>query len=334
MASAMTKREQVQAALRGEPVDRVPGGMWGHDLLREWTPEGLAAWTLEGYRAYDWDFIKVNPRATYYAEAWGSRYEPSGNAYDQPRLIDPAIKTAADLHYIKPLDVHQGPFAEHLEGLRLIGEGLAGEAPLAQTVFCPISVINRLTGSDIEKTRGFMHEAPADLHLALASVTKTLGDYAVACIEEAGADGIFFATVEWATHDTVSEAEYCEFGRPYDLQVLARVQQASFNVLHDCRENNMLDLLLDYPVHALNWADTSPGNPTLEQVQVMTDKAVMGGVNRDTTLSKGTPEQVMAEVRAAVQQTDGRRFLLGPNCSVLPGTPDANYRAIREALGS
>ncbi|MFQ5880753.1 MAG: uroporphyrinogen-III decarboxylase, partial [Dehalococcoidia bacterium] len=65
----MTKRQRVFAALEGDEVDRVPVSAWGHDFLREWSAEGLALATLDAYRNYDWDFIKVNPRATYYAEA-------------------------------------------------------------------------------------------------------------------------------------------------------------------------------------------------------------------------------------------------------------------------
>ena len=38
----MNKRERVDAALRGQPVDRVPISFWGHDYLREWSAEGLS----------------------------------------------------------------------------------------------------------------------------------------------------------------------------------------------------------------------------------------------------------------------------------------------------
>ena len=65
--SGMSKRERVMAALQGGAVDHVPVSFWGHDFLREWSPEGLAAAMLESVQTYDYDFLKVNPRATYYA---------------------------------------------------------------------------------------------------------------------------------------------------------------------------------------------------------------------------------------------------------------------------
>ncbi len=51
--SGMSKRERVMAALRGDAVDRAPVSFWGHDFLREWSAEGLAAAMLESVRTFD-----------------------------------------------------------------------------------------------------------------------------------------------------------------------------------------------------------------------------------------------------------------------------------------
>ena len=75
--ATMSKKERVRAAIAGREVDHVPVSMWGHDFLREWSSEDLAAQTAESYRANDWDFIKLNPRSTYFAEAWGNQYQRS-----------------------------------------------------------------------------------------------------------------------------------------------------------------------------------------------------------------------------------------------------------------
>jgi uroporphyrinogen decarboxylase len=161
-------------------------------------------------------------------------------------------------------------------------------------------------------------------------VAETLAAYAKACLD-AGASGVFFATVEWATHDNATAEQYQEFARPYDLQVLAAIADADLNVLHVCRKNNMLDSLLDYPVHVFNWASRQPGNPSLKDVLKKTEKAVMGGVAVET-MREGTPEKVTEEVKEARAQTKGRRFLLAAGCSIPPQTPEANLRAALEAL--
>jgi len=326
----MNKRERVMAALAGQPVDRVPASFWGHDFLREWSPRGLADAMLESFRRYDWDYMKVNPRATYYAEAWGCRYRPPGEATRGPETADFVLKSVGDLEKIKPVDIGRGPFGEQLEALRLIGQALSGEAPFIQTVFSPLAVVGRIANGDIEAVRRYMREAPQALHDALAAVADTLAAYGRACLD-AGGSGIFFATVDWGTYDNATAEQYQEFGRPYDLRVLEAVQGAEMNVLHVCRPRNMFDLLADYPVHAINWAAGEPGNPSLMGGLARSERAVMGGV-AVTTVAQGTPERVAAEVRQALAETGGRRFLLAPGCSIPPQTPEANLLAVRSSL--
>jgi uroporphyrinogen decarboxylase len=330
--AAMTKWERVRAALAGQEVDRVPAGFRGHDYIREWTPQGLADATLERARRCDWDFIKVNPRATCYAEAWGSTHKPSGDAARGPLLVDYVLKAAADLDKIGVLDVQQGPLGEQLQALRLIGEGLGGSTPFVQTVFSPLSVIGWLAGLDLAVVRRMMRENGEALHSALSAVTETLAAYARACLD-AGASGIFFATVDWGTYDSATKEQYEEFGRPYDVPVLAAVAEGEMNILHVCRRNNMLESLLDYPVAVFNWAAEQSGNPSLADILKKTDKAVMGGI-AVSTMSGGESEQVVAEVEEALAQTEGRRFMLAAGCSIPPQTPEANLRAALAALSS
>lgn len=328
MVSSMIKRERVCAALKGEPVDRVPVSAWGHDFRREWSAQGLAEATLEAYRRYDWDFIKLNPRATYYAEDWGARYQPSGQPNQPPQLIEPAVSSTADLSRLRLLDVTKGAYGEQLAALSLVVQS-AGEAPVIQTVFSPLAVMSRLAGST-QVVQGLMQEAPRQLESALAVIADTLAAYARACLER-GAAGIFFASVEWGSRDNISPKEYDRFARPYDLRVLYAVAAASFNVLHVCRPNNLLDGLLDYPVAAFHWAAHHESNPRLADVLSRTDKAVMGGVAHEATLASGSPQAVAAEAAAAIEQTGGRRFLLAPSCSIDPQTPEANLHALRGA---
>jgi len=331
----LTKRERVFATLRGAEVDYIPVSAWGHDFLREWSAEGLAEATLEAYRRYDWDFIKVNPRASYYAEDWGCRYQPSGRADAPPQTLATAVNSAAELRGLRPLDPTQGAYGEQLAALRLIRDGLAsagGEAPFIQTVFSPLAVASRLAGSH-EPIRRYMEEAPQDLEAALATIAETLAAYASACLD-AGADGIFFAGVEWGSRNYISSEQYNRFGRPFDLRVLEAVRGAPFNLLHVCRNNNMLTDLLDYPVHAFHWATTGADNPSLTDILARTDKAVMGGVSHDSTILSNRPDDVAAEARAAIDATGGRRFLLAPGCSIAPTTPEANLRAMIAAARS
>jgi uroporphyrinogen decarboxylase len=328
MTVAMSKPERTFAALRGDDVDRVPVSAWWHDFPREWSAEGLAEATLEAYRTYDWDFVKVNPRACYYGEAWGARYQQSGQPLQQPKLIEPGIASPDDLRRIGSLDVTQGALGEQLEALSLIAKQLNGEAPVVQTIFSPLASMSRITGST-KYVQKLMREAPDALLAALAPISETLAAYAAACLQR-GASGIFFATVEWGSADIISLEDYDRFARPFDMKVLDAVQDAPFNVFHVCRDNNHLTRLLDYPVHAYQWASCSPTNPSLSDIASKTDKGLIGGVNHLRTILEGSPSDVTAEARDALEQLS-QRFLLAPECSIEPQTPPENIRAMVEA---
>jgi len=178
-----------------------------------------------------------------------------------------------------------------------------------------------------------MNEAPDALHSALSAITETLAQYARACID-AGTDGIFFATTEWATPDACTWQEYEAFGRAYDLPVLEPVRGAPFNILHVCRPRNMLEMLLDYPVAAVNWAVHDEGNPSFADIMKKTDKAVMGGLDQHGALLNGVVDVVRGQAGDARRETGDRRFLLAPGCSISPETPPENVHAAVEAARS
>ncbi|MDO8617210.1 MAG: uroporphyrinogen decarboxylase family protein [Dehalococcoidia bacterium] len=326
----VTKSDRVFAALRGESAsggDRVPVSAWWHDFAREWSPQGLAAATLEAYRRYDWDYIKVNPRASYYAEDYGARFQ--SHEHRQPDLLQPGVGSAEDVRRLRPLDATQGAYGEQLEALRLIARELRGEAPFIQTVFSPLAVISRTAGS-AKFVQRLMRENPDELLAGLEAVTQTLAAYARACLD-AGAAGIFFATVEWGSADNITPGDYDRFARPFDLRVLAAAAGAPFNVFHVCRANNHLLRLLDYPVAAFHWDARAPGNPSLAEALERTERAVMGGVSHEGAMGGNDPALVEAEARAAIAEAGGRRLLLAPGCSIDPAVPEGNLRALAGA---
>ena len=82
----MNRRDRVWAALAGEPVDRPPVSFWGHVYHRESSARDLVDATLEFQRAYDWDWVKLNPRKHYHVEPWDVRYRYSGRPGEKPVL--------------------------------------------------------------------------------------------------------------------------------------------------------------------------------------------------------------------------------------------------------
>jgi uroporphyrinogen decarboxylase len=93
----------------------------------------------------------------------------------------------------------------------------------------------------------------------------------------------------------------------------------------------MFDLVADYPVDVINWADRVTAGPTLAQARQMTNKALAGGLTVETLLN-GTAEDVRLEVGDALAQTGGRGFMLTPSCTINARSPEANLHAARQAV--
>jgi uroporphyrinogen decarboxylase len=328
----MNKKERVDAALRGDQVDRVPASMWGHDFVREWNIQAFAEAMVENFTRYDWDFMKVNPRACYHVEDWGAKVQPSGEPFKAPLFAEPRVRSAADWKRLRPLEPDRGTLGEQLRALQLINHAVGYDAYFVQTIFCPLGVATYLAGNKSEPVLQTLHEDRAAMHSALRVITETFITYAIACLEQ-GASGIFYATNGWASADRLSADAYREFGEQYDLEFLDAIKSRSkFNILHNCGTGIYFDQLAEYPVQAINWDARAAGNPDLAAGKKRSGKAVMGGIGQKTTLRDGSPAQVREEVAQALELTGGRHFLLAPGCSIPPETPAANLEAIRRAL--
>ena len=328
MRDQMSHRERVFAALRGEAVDRPPVSMWRHFFAEETSPDGLVEAMLVFQRSLDWDFMKVNPRASYHAEDWGLEVEYGGRG--APRTVTPPVRQPDDWLRLEVLEPDAGVLGEHLRALEAIARGLRGEVPLLMTVFTPLSIAARLAPSE-EVFLEHLHEHPDSVAHALDVITETFIRFSTACVER-GASGLFYATTSWATTDRMTEEEYGRLARPYDLKLLDALSDCELNVLHVCRDNNMLAALRDYPVHAFNWDARVEGNPSLaEGKALLGQRAVIGGLDHGTALVDATPQELACEVRGMGLAMGNKGWMLATGCTFPPETPEANIRAIREA---
>lgn len=327
----MNKKERVDAALRGDAVDRVPASMWGHDFAREWNMQSFAEAMVENFTRYDWDYMKVNPRAAYHVQDWGVKVRPSGEPYKGPIFESSPIRSSADWKRIRPLEPDQGALAEQLRALQLINHSVGYDAYFVQTIFCPLGVAKYLAGNKAEPVLQTMHEDRKALHAALRVITETFTAYAIASLDQ-GASGIFYATNKWASESMLTADQYREFGEQYDLEFLDAIKSRSkFNILHNCGSHIYFDQLASYPVAALSWDANAEGNPDLREGKTRSGKAVMGGVSQNT-LKSDSPAQVRDEVASALELTGGLHFLLAPGCSIPPETPAKNLEAIHRAI--
>ena len=327
---SLSHKERIQNLLASESIDRTPVSFWRHFYHREYDTQSLAEAMLYFQDKFDWDFMKVNPRASYHVQPWGAKIQFSTNEYVKTKIIDYPVKKLEDWRRIEPVKLSVSAFQEQLQALHLIGQALKGELHFVETVFSPLSIAGDLVESEDVLIKQ-LREAPQIIHQALEAITQAFEKF-VEEILNAGASGIFFATTQWASANYITKEEYLTFGKPYDLRILEKVREAKFNILHVCESNNFLDLCVDYPVGVVSWDAADPTNLNLEEGYDLLNKLVLGGINHNQELLDPDPAKVTQQAHQTQELMQGKRWILGPGCSIPPEVPETNLARLRNVV--
>lgn len=322
----MHKRARLEATFAGEAVDRPPVALWRHWPIDDLRGPELARATLTFQQTYDFDFIKVTPNSNYCVEGYGAQSTWVGNEEGTYVWGPRVIRTPEDWTLLRPLDPDEGLLGEVLEANRLIGQAVGEDIPFIATIFNPLAQAKNLAG---DLLISHLRRHPDAVKAGLAVITESMLRF-VEAVKETGAAGIFLA-VQHASYDLLTEAEYAEFGKPLDLQILQATAGMWFNLVHLHGTNVMFDLVADYPAQVVNWHDTETP-PTLGEAMSRTKMALCGGLRQWDTVARGTPEAVIAETEQAMDATEGRRFILGTGCVTPIVTPTCNIMAARQAV--
>ncbi len=307
-------------------ADRPPVGAWGHTYHEEWSPDALAAITVERARRFGWDFVKFQPRASCFAEAFGSVYHPSGHRLRAPILIQAAVPDVGSWATVKL--VNRKALDDQVESIGMVARELGPDIPVIQTVFSPITVGGYLVGKSQSRIVRELRKHPEIVGPALDRIAEGLADFSRRSVE-AGAAGIFYAVSGYAGRKVMPEEAYRDLVLGYDLAVLNSLPpKAWLNVLHLCGSNLNFGLARDLPAQAVSWSIHNQGNPSLVEGREAAGRAVMGGLSQRATLVYGPPPRIAEEARRAVEETGGRGLLLAPGCSVPPRVRETNLAAM------
>jgi uroporphyrinogen decarboxylase len=297
-------------------------------LWRHWPGDDQDAATLaqahvQWQRDYDWDLIKVSPASSYCLVDWGVEDRWDGYVEGTRTYTRRVIEKPEDWARLKPLDPDEGMLRTQVHALALLYDTFGDDVPLLATIFSPLAQAKNLAGE--KRALSHMRSHPELFTQGL----KTIADTTIRYVEEAtkaGISGIFYA-IQHARYFLLSPAEYSLFGQPYDEEILASASDLWLNMIHLHGEDIFFDAVEDYAVPFLNWHDRDSGVSLGEGLQRFSG-AASGGVSRDT-MHLGTSGDVRAEARAAVEETGGRRLLLGTGCVIMTNTPRSNIRALR-----
>lgn len=325
--STFSHRERIEITLTGAGPDRTPVALWRHFPVDDQSPDTLAAAVAAFQRQFDFDLIKVTPASSYCVRDWGTEDRWAGNPEGTREYTRQVIHRPDDWAALKPLEPRKGALGAQLDCLELLKKEFSPHTPILQTIFSPLSQAKNLVGK--ANLVSHLRRYPDLLHAALQTITATTIRYVEECAR-LGIDGIFYA-IQHAQYGVLSAAEYREFGRPYDLQVLEAARGMWLNLLHLHGEEVMFAEAAGFPVQLINWHDRQTPPSLAEAVELFNGVRV-GGLRQWETMLLGDPGQVRAEARDAIQATGGKRFILGTGC-VLPITaPFGNIMAARRVV--
>jgi len=326
-------RDRLQVILAGQRPDRFAASFWRHFFHLEHTAEGTADAMHRFQKEFDWDFMKVNPRADYHVQDWGVKLRYSNKELENHVKLSFPISSAEDWADLRPLPLTAPVLAEHLKLVSLLRNRCGRDLPILMTVFTPLSVAGRMV-ADHQTLVSHMRSRPEQIHAALRVITDTFVKF-VSELRNAGADGLFFATTHWASADLLTWEEYEEFGVPYDLDVVRAAEADAINLFHVCGSNNYLLRLakLPYPAGMINWDSSDPTNLPLDKaLELIPDKTLVGGVDYRGWLRRSRPDEMPHFIRELKRQFDPAKLIIAPGCAVEPGTDMNNLRAIRQQL--
>ncbi len=326
-------RDRLQLILAGERPDRFAASFWRHFFHREHTAEGTAEAMLWFQKEFDWDFMKVNPRADYHVQDWGVKLRYSNRELENHVKVSFPITSIDDWAKITALPPTSPTLAEHLKLVSILRARSGRDLPILMTVFTPLSLAGRMV-PDRQLLLSHLRSDPARIHAVLRAITDTFVRF-VSELRNAGADGFFFATTHWASADLLTWPEYEQFGLPYDLEVIRAAEADAINLLHVCGSNNFLAELMKqpYPAQMVNWDSSDPTNLPLDKArELFPDKTLVGGVDYRGWLRRSRPDEMPHFIHELKRQYDSARLIIAPGCAVEPGTDMNNLRAIRQHL--
>jgi uroporphyrinogen decarboxylase len=324
--SHLNKRKRLEAVIAGEKPDRVPVALWRHWPGDDQDARSLAAAHLKWQQDYDWDLLKVGPSSSYSVDDWGVETEWIGHIEGTRAYTHRPIRQPEDWAKLTPLDPGVGMLATQIEALKLIGEQVGETTPFIATIFSPLAQAKHLADNPVMLNH--MRRRPEAFRKGLEAITESTLRF-IEAAKKTGISGVFYA-VQHARYPLVSRTEFEEYGRAYDLRILEAVGDLWCNMLHMHSTDVMFDLMADYPVQFVNWHDRETGI-RLEDGLTRIAGAASGGVDH-WTLHQEDPEQTLAEAHEAIDQTNGRRLLLGTGCVAMVTTPTRNIRALRELV--
>jgi len=332
---SMTSLERVESALKHETPDRVPvNGMgWtigafagGHNII-EYAKDGekMGNGQLAFIKKTGVDIVNPTSDVGQIAEGWGTKMKFSEKI--TPLLNNFAVNDPADWENLEVLDpLKDGRMNVTIKACEIV----AKNSKTAVLPYIPSPLTSASHARSLENVMIDVMTAPDLLHEGLKVITQTVIDYIAVCMD-VGAHGVLYAPTR-ASAELFTLEQYKEFGLPYDEKVLKSIKkQDAMNIHHVCGLEPFFEELIGLPNSpGINWWDRGSKVDLVEAKEKYGKKAcLVAGLDQTNTLMYGTPEEVEAEAKDAIEKgkLTENGFILSPGCEIAPETPFENMKA-------
>jgi uroporphyrinogen decarboxylase len=342
----MNSRERMDAAIKLQPVDRVPnapfyeapicryfGSSFRSALLEDQAMAAAHLAALDEFK-FDWIMVGMGLIGGIIPQALGSPVSFPQDVF--PVIEKTIIKSSADLAALAGANVYTGHMERFLNGISILKQKLNGDVPIACEYVSPFTIAARLRGTNeimVDLYRS--PELVRDLQEVLVPLDIEIGRALI----EAGVEYIFYGA-DMECPLLISPDHYREFVHQPTRTVVNALAGMGARVLpHMCGEivsTGIVDMLLEMDIHGI-----MPGNLTQETVldlQKLKDRCgericIFDNLNPNGSLLIGTPQETAQETRAHLQKAKSMTgYVFSTSGTTSPNIPRANFAAMNQEV--
>jgi MtaA/CmuA family methyltransferase len=338
----MNNRQRFMAALRGEPVDRVPvfpllmflAADRAAISYRRYATEGraMAHAQLRVQEAFDLDAITACSDAfRISADLGGDMAYPESKP---PYINQPLVRAAADVERLgRPDPLRAGSrMADRVRAVSEMVRGASGRCAILGWVDMPFAEACSICG--VQQFMLLTVDEPLLAHRLLDHLTAIVIDFALAQVA-AGADMIGAGD---AAASLISPAMYREFALPYEQRVCAAIHAAgSLAKLHICgNTTRLLDDMATCGADLFN-VDHMVPLERARDVYRAAGKCFKGNLDPVRQVMQASPDDCRAAARDCIRiatagnEPSPRGYMLSAGCEIPAETPDDVFRAFCSA---
>lgn len=315
----MNHRERIYKVLNGEQPDRTPGGFWLH--FPESMHHGDAAIKahMDFIRESETDILKI---------------------MNENLLYDGVskIRSSRDLDCFRSFSRKDQVFIDQMDIIKRIREQAGEEYPILATIHGLIASVFHGTGfagkySNMGYALSvFSREKPEKMQDVFKMYTESLMEL-VDCSLESGADGIFYAALggerDWFYHD-----EYMEQVAVHEERLYKYIKsKTKFDVLHICKSDIDFERFVNLNPTIVNWSIHHNDFSLTEGAKLFPNSVILGGFqDRSGVLVDGTKEEVEAVAAKILKEMEGRRFIIGSDCTLPTEISTERIRWVMDVL--